>query len=102
MAKKGGGKKVDPVERRAAPVDTEVRDRGSLGEALSTFVRGDYARARVLLAAKAEDTSLSEGARAQARQLLAATRPDRGAILTGLACVGLYLIVAVITSVFQP
>jgi hypothetical protein len=73
-----------------------------LKEGLGAFTRGDVAQARVLLAAKADDASLSDAQREQARRLSDATHIERGALYTGLACIGLLLCVILITIWLQP
>jgi hypothetical protein len=98
MAKKG--KKTERAPSGEASGGD--RDRAPLADALLVFARGDYARARALLAQKVDDPSLAEGAKAQARELLEATKMERGAFLTGLACAGFYGLVLLVTSLFQP
>lgn len=92
-------------KRRAEKAEgaAKAEDRApGLGEALATFARGDYARARVLLQAKADDPSLPEGVRAQARELLAATKPERGMVIAYGAAVALFALIVIVTSVLQP
>lgn len=73
-----------------------------LQEAIGVFAKGDYARARNLLRAKAEDPSLSDSAREHARALINATRIERGTLYVGLACIALFVLVLIVTSVLQP
>jgi hypothetical protein len=69
---------------------------------LEAFTRGDFAQARVLLAAKAQDSTLSDAQRDQAKRLSDATHIERGALYTGLACIGLLVCVILITIFLQP
>ena len=96
MAKK---RRADKVE---TPAKAEERDRAGLGEAMTAFARGDYARAKVLLQVKADDPSLPEGVRAQARELLAATKPERGMVLAYASAAALFTLILIVTSVLQP
>lgn len=73
-----------------------------LAAALQTFKRGDYVRARALLAPLAEDASLAEGERKDVTALLAATRLDSALPRTALASLALLVFAVVLTSVFQP
>lgn len=73
-----------------------------LQESIAVFARGDYARARNMLRAKAEDPSLSESTREHARALISATRIERGTLYVGLACIALFVLVLIVTSVLQP
>jgi hypothetical protein len=92
---KGGKKKKDKGGPHASPDDP-------LHEALETFARGDYARARVMLDAKAHDPSLSEGQREEAEELYEATGFERGTLWVGLACLALLILVVVVTVLTQP
>ncbi|MCC7381852.1 MAG: hypothetical protein IT384_08490 [Deltaproteobacteria bacterium] len=97
MAKKGSQK------RGAAPkAPAEAAAPAALEVGLASFRRGDYARSQLELAAKAEDPNLPEGVRAQARELLAAMRPDRVALWAGLGCLALYGLVALVIVLTQP
>ena len=58
--------------------------------------------AALLLTGLAADSSLSEAARSQARDLLSATRSDRAILLTGLAAAALLALVAAATAFIQP
>ena len=89
---------------RADRTDKKAKAKGKdpLAEAISIFARGDYAQARPLLWRLSQEPELSEGAKAQARQLEAATRVERGALLVGFASLALLLIVIVTTAVTQP
>jgi hypothetical protein len=73
-----------------------------LDAATAVFARGDYARARVMLEAKANDASLSEGAKEEARSLIAATRIEKGTLMVGLACIALFVLVVIVTAILQP
>jgi hypothetical protein len=73
-----------------------------LAEATDTFTRGDYARARVMLKQKAQDPNLSEGQREEAEELYEATTLERGTLYVGLACIALFILVVVVTSLTQP
>lgn len=66
------------------------------------FAKGDIVAARRELGARAEDPSRPESDRALARELASATRIDRGALLVGLACAGLLLLVVLVTALKQP
>lgn len=92
MAKQRKG--VPPPVLSGAPKDLEA--------GIEVFKKGDYARARNILGEKANDTLLSDGAREQARGLIAATRIERGTLLVGLACIGLFVLVIIVTAVMQP
>jgi hypothetical protein len=73
-----------------------------LAIARQLFGIGDIVAARRELTAKAEDARLSEGDRQLARELADATRIDRGALVVGLACIGLLLLVVLVTGLKQP
>ncbi|MFO0726869.1 MAG: hypothetical protein U1E65_24000 [Myxococcota bacterium] len=94
MAKK---KDAARAEAKAPPPENQA-----LEEALNVFRRGDYVRARGLLGPLVDDASLSENARQQARDLLAATKSDRAILLTGLAALGLLCLVIAFTAFIQP
>lgn len=95
MAKSGRGR-----DKAAGP--TKGTERDALAEATAAFARGDYGRAKVLLAAKIDDASLPEGQREDAKDLLAATGFERGTLWVGLGCVGLLLLVLIVTRALQP
>ena len=102
MAKKSA-KKAAREAREGRDAKVVVHDANiPESEAVRAFARGDYARARVLLAHEAEDQSRPEGERARARELLDATKPERTALLAGLACIALYGLVALATALIQP
>ncbi|MEM7678263.1 MAG: hypothetical protein AAF449_19910 [Myxococcota bacterium] len=69
---------------------------------VAAFESGDYALARRLLSARADDPELSESQRQQARDMIDATRLERGTLLVGLACVALFLFAVVFTALKQP
>lgn len=73
-----------------------------LQEAIETFARGDYARARVLLESKAHDPDLPEGQREQAEDLCEATNIEPGTLWVGLSCIGLFVLVLIVTTLTQP
>lgn len=73
-----------------------------LREGIDLFARGDYARAKVALAVRANDSALSEGQREHARELVDATHVERGTLWVGIACVGLLVLVIVVTALTQP
>lgn len=93
------GKKKDASKSEPSPAAPE---NPALAEAVSVFKRGDYVRARRLLMGLAADSSLSEAARSQARDLLSATRSDRAILLTGVAAAALLALVAAATAFIQP
>ncbi|MCK6549343.1 hypothetical protein L6R52_26105 [Myxococcota bacterium] len=95
MAKTGRG-------RDKATGPAKSGDADALADATAAFARGDYGRARVLLAAKIGDASLSEGQREEARELLAATGFERGTLWVGLGCIGLLILVLIVTAALQP
>lgn len=103
-SKKRGGKSADPSDRGVAKDDEPVAPPISkdLQDAIGVFAKGDYARARNMLVEKANDTNLSEGAKEQARELIAATRIERGTLYVGLACIVLFILVVLVTSAMQP
>lgn len=96
MAKKGS-QRHSTAKAPAEPLVPAALEAG-----LASFRRGDYARSQLELGAKVEDPSLPEGVRAQARELIAAMRPDRVALLAGLGCLALYGLVALVTVLTQP
>ena len=104
-SKKRGGKSADPSDRAAskdsepAPAPPMSKD---LQDAIGVFAKGDYARARNMLFDKEKDAGLSEGAKEQARELIAATRIERGTLYVGLACIALFILVVIVTSAMQP
>lgn len=69
---------------------------------VEAFDAGDYAEARRRLAPLADDPELSEAQRQQARDTVAATRLERGAVLVGLACIMLFAIAVIFTAFKQP
>ncbi len=69
---------------------------------LETFVRGDWAQARIDLDKDAGDDALPASVRSRAGQLRANLAPERVTMLTGLACAALYLVVVVIGAAMQP
>lgn len=73
-----------------------------LEAALEAFRRGDYLSARPGFDAVAANPEASGAERSSAADLGAATRVDRATLLTGLACLGLYVVAMAITSVIQP
>ncbi len=69
---------------------------------VEAFDAGDYVQARRQLAPLADDPELSEAQRQQARDTIAATRLERGAVLVGLACIMLFAIAVIFTAFKQP
>lgn len=73
-----------------------------LGPGRDALLDGDYPSARSLLNAAAEDPSLSEADRAEARRLSKATGWDALTLKVGLACFGLFSLVILVTILKQP
>jgi len=92
------------VKKSGPKADTSGGSSSSkeLDAAMAVFARGDYARARVMLEEKTKDPALSEGAKEEARALIAATRLERGTLYVGLACIALFLLVLIVTAALQP
>lgn len=88
-------------DKQAGPGGSYKRE-DPLAAAIATFARGDYARAKRALAEKMNDAELSEGQREQARELYAATGLERGTLWVGIACVGLLVLVLIVTALTQP
>jgi len=78
------------------------RTSSSLEPGLTALARGDYVQVRAQFAPVAEDPEVSESRRAEARRWIAATRVDRGTLLVGLACLGLFVLVIVVAILKQP
>jgi hypothetical protein len=102
--KKGRARAADPMNGGAASSSAPATTAAGkeLDQAIKVFATGDYARARNMLVAKASDPSLSEGAKEHARELIAATRIERGTLYVGLACIALAVLTVVVTSMLQP
>src|SRR5215468_4564412 len=96
MAKAGKKKKSAPEKTPHAS------ENDPLHQAVETFAKGDYARARVLLEQKAHDANLSEGQREEAEELYEATGIERGTLWVGLACIALFILVIAVTTLTQP
>ncbi len=75
---------------------------GPLAPAIDTFARGDYVAARQLFDEALADSDLSEENRQVARALKSSLGFDKGTLLVGLACIGLYLLVIFIAILKQP
>ena len=73
-----------------------------LGPGLTAFDDGDYVEARRLLEPLTEDSDLSSAQRQQAKDTVEATQFERGALLVGLACLGLFLFAVLFTALKQP
>ncbi|MEQ8272187.1 MAG: hypothetical protein RMA76_23275 [Deltaproteobacteria bacterium] len=73
-----------------------------LSRAIDLFAGGDYPAARAALGEKQADTSLSEADRKRAGDFIAATKPEKGALWTVLACVGFFVIAVVVGIARQP
>lgn len=67
-----------------------------------TLLAGDYPAARRLLDQVAEDPTLSEADRAEARRLSSSTRLDALSLKVGLACFALFGIVVALVIFKQP
>ena len=67
----------------------------------TAFLAGDFSTARGLLAQRAEDPNLSEAQRVEARKLLSAVVLDKGLVLVGLACLGLFAVAALSSSLLM-
>lgn len=91
-----------PARRRRSSVSAVPTPEAPLAIARRLFAKGDIVAARRELGARAEDPSRPESDRALARELASATRIDRGALLVGLACAGLLLLVVLVTALKQP
>lgn len=72
-----------------------------LAEPLQRFADGDYVTARRMLQPLTEGDGL-ESTRATAASLIAATRIDRLTLLTGVVCVGVFVLGVILTSIIQP
>ncbi len=95
MAKAKSKKKVPPARTPDAPAD-------QLRPALDAFDRGAYHEARPLLATRAEASDASDSERRMARMFIAATGFEKGTLLAGLACLGLYGLVVLVALAKQP
>lgn len=84
----------------SSPASSEAPD--PLRPGLDAFARGAYPEARALLGARAEASDASESERKMAERFIAATKLERGTLLAGLACFGLYALVIVVTLFKQP
>ena len=73
-----------------------------LHDGMQAFDAGDYVAARKILKPFADDSELSEAQRQQARDTVAATWFERGALMVGLACAALFVIAVIFTSFKQP
>jgi hypothetical protein len=89
-------------KKKSAEKTPHASENDPLHEAVDTFARGDYAKARVLLEQKAHDASLSEGQREEAEELFGATGIERGTLWVGLACIALLALVVIVTTLTQP
>ena len=98
MAKKRKSAKAEPKEKskRSAALS------GPLAPAIDTFARGDYVTARRLFDEALGDRELSEENRQVAKALKASLGLDKGTVLVGLACIGLYLLVILVAILKQP
>lgn len=94
---KGKKKKARTAQAGARPHGPDP-----LGVGVELFAAGDYPAARQALAAKANDPDLNEADQKRAHDLIAATKPESGALWTVLACVGFYLIAVVVGIARQP
>lgn len=99
---KGKGSRGPRAPRNKAADATAASQDNVLGSELEAFKRGDFATASKLLAAKVGDDSLSQAQRERAADLLAATRPEPTAVLVGLACGGLMLLLILVLAFTQP
>lgn len=88
--------------KKKKDASAKVRTVDPLEPGLTAFDEGDYVEARRLLSVPGDDPDLSESQRQQARDMKAATQLERGALLVGLACIGLFLIAVLLTSLKQP
>jgi hypothetical protein len=75
---------------------------GPLAPAIDTFSRGDYVSARRMFDEAMQDKELSEENRQVAKALRASLGIDKTTLLTGLACIGLYLLVILVAILKQP
>lgn len=73
-----------------------------LRPALDAFSRGDYPEARRLFDEKIEDPDVSESEKGMARAFRDATGLEKGALWVGLGCLGLFLLVVLVTALKQP
>lgn len=87
-----GSDRVAAVAKPESPLDVARR----------LFGAGDMVAARRELAAQAEDAARPDADRQLARELSDATRIDRGALAVGAACVGLLVLVVLVTILKQP
>ena len=69
---------------------------------LAPFQQGDFVAARPLFDGAAQDSKLDPDAQQRAAELSIATRPERTAVLVGLACAAMLLLIALITAGTQP
>jgi hypothetical protein len=75
---------------------------GPLSGAIETFSRGDYVKARRMFDDALADKDLSEENRQVANALKSSLGFDKSTLLTGLACIGLYLLVILVAILKQP
>ncbi|MEM1022367.1 MAG: hypothetical protein AAGD10_12585 [Myxococcota bacterium] len=78
------------------------RKGNGLEAGLQAVTQGDYIQARAEFGRVGVDEALSESRRAEATRWIAATRLDRGTLLVGLACIGLFLLVVGVAVLKQP
>ena len=75
---------------------------GPLAPAIETFGRGDYVTARRMFDEALNDSDLSAENRQVAKALKGSLGFDKGTLLVGLACIGLYLLVILVAILKQP
>lgn len=91
MAKTGKKKASTATPAESAPKGDPLET------AFALLAEGDYARAKVILREKGSDAQLPDGVRAEARERLEAVSIERGTLWVGLACVGLLVLVILVT-----
>lgn len=96
-SKKGKSKNKGGASAAAAKQSPDL-----MRPALDAFARGAYDEARTLFASRASATDASDSERKMAERFASATRFERGTLLAGLACLGLYLLVIAVTLIKQP
>jgi len=88
--------------RGSASVPAVAKPETPIRLAQRRFADGDSVAARRDLSALAKDAQLSAADRELARDLATRTLIDRGALFVGLSCVGLLLLVVLVTVFKQP
>lgn len=96
MAKAKNSKKAAQSETSKAGTPDPMRP------ALDAFSAGAYSTARAALKLRVDAPEASDSERRMAQRFFDATKLEKGTLLAGLACFGLYLLVILVTVAKQP